>query len=418
MNRVRLSLDSANEAMKVRANGYLLLGICLPVLMMACTADLGDSSQRAGLTNPYERVDWATFSHYRADLHVHTIQSDGCHLPEEVIRVYHEAGFSIVSITDHDSVSPNLCPLRKDASPGQIDVGAFTDRHSPYPDPQPANFPADTTWPWSDYGAPSPAELNMLGIEGSELTCGHHRNSFFIDYGVTPQCMPSINEQFQEVARRGGLSVINHPEPRFKEWYHELFRDHSADYLVGIEISRDVDKSAAVWDQLLGGLMPSRPVWGFATSDMHLFTQTSFAFTVFLLDELTLDAVKEAMQTGQFYSVVGPGTMDLREMGQAAYDETYPELRSISVDRDSGEISIDAANYDEIVWISGSPTWRYTIDPETGVSWPPGEVIHRGAVFRYSRSDPALPYVRAELIRRSEDGPIRLFLNPFSLAGP
>jgi hypothetical protein len=297
-------------------------------------------------------------------------------------------------------------------------MGAFADRHSPYPDPQPANFPADTTWPWGDYGAPPPAQLGMLGIEGAELTCGHHRSSFFIDYGVTPQCTPSINEQLYEVGRRGGLALINHPEPRFKEWYYELFRDHSADYLVGMEISRDVDSAVAVWDQLLGDLMPARPVWGFATSDMHLFKQTPFAFTVFLLEELTPDAVKAAMRTGQFYSVVGPGTMDLREMGQVAYAGTYPELRSIYVDQESAEISIDAENYDEIAWISGSSTWRYTLDPERGVSWPPGEVIHRGAVYRYSRSDPVLPYVRAELIRRSENGPIRVFLNPFSLADP
>jgi hypothetical protein len=368
--------------------------------------------------NPYERVDWTTFSHYKADLHVHTIQSDGCHLPEEVVRVYHEAGFSILSLTDHDTVPPNGCALRENASPQAIAMGAFTDRHSPYPDPQPANFPADTTWPWSAYGAPSPEELNMVGIEGSELTCGHHMNAFFVDYGVTPQCTPTINEQFREVARRGGLTFINHPEPRFKEWYHELFRDHSADYLVGMEISRDVDRSTAVWDQLLSGLMPSRPVWGFATSDMHLFVRRSFAFTVFVLDELTLDAVREAMQTGQFYSVVGLGAMDLRGKGPTAYDGTYPELRSISVDRDSQEISVDAANYDEIVWISGTPTWRYTIDPETGVSWPPGEIVHRGATFRYASSDPVPPYVRTEVIRHSENGPVRLFLNPFSLATP
>jgi hypothetical protein len=294
-------------------------------------------------------------------------------------------------------------------------MGAFADRHSPYPDPQPANFPADTTWPWSDYGAQSPAQLNMLGIEGVELTCGHHRNSFFIDYGVTPECSPSINEQFNELGRRGGLAFINHPEPRFKEWYYELFRDHSADYLVGMEISRDVDNSVAVWDQLLGDLMPSRPVWGFATSDMHIFRQTRFAFTVFLLEELTADAVKQAMQIGQFYSVVGTRTMDLREAGPTAYDGTYPQIRAISFNRDSGEISIDATNYDEIVWISGTPTWMFTLDPQRGISWPAGEVIQRGPVFRYPRSDPVLPYVRAELIRRSENGPVRLFLNPFFL---
>jgi predicted metal-dependent phosphoesterase TrpH len=368
--------------------------------------------------NPYERVDWATFSHYRADLHVHTIQSDGCHHPEEVVRVYREAGFSILAITDHDSVSPNGCPTRDAASPQQISMGLFTEAHSLYPDPRPANFPADTTWPWTDYGARSPAELGILGIEGVELTCGHHRNAFFIDYGVINPCTPSINEQFREVARRGGLAVINHPEPRFKEWYYELYRDHSADYLVGMEISRGVDDATALWDQLLADLTPSRPVWGFATSDMHFFRQTQFAFTVFLLDELTTDDTKEAMQAGRFYSVVGPGTMDLRESGRAAYDGTYPELRSISVDREAAVISIDAANYDEIVWITGRSAWRYTLDPETAVAWPAGEIVHRGPVFNYSNTAAALPYVRAELLRHTDNGPIRLFLNPFALTPP
>jgi hypothetical protein len=375
-------------------------------------------AQRPEVTNPYERVDWATFSHYKADLHVHTIQSDGCHHPEEVVRVYREAGFSILAITDHDSVSPNQCPARDAASPQQISIGLFTEAPSPYPDPRPANFPADTTWPWTDYGAPSPAELGILGIEGVELTCGHHRNAFFIDYGVIEPCAPSINEQFQEVARRGGLAFINHPEPRFKEWYYELYRDNSADYLVGLEISRGVDDATAVWDQLLADLMPSRPVWGFATADMHLFKETQFAFTVFLLDELTMEETKEAMRAGRFYSVVGPGTMDLREVGRAAYDGTYPELRSISVDRDAAEISIDAANYDEIVWITGRSAWRYRLDPEKGVTWPAGEIIHRGAIFNYSNTEASLPYVRAELWRDTENGPVRLLLNPFALVPP
>ena len=100
------------------------------------------------------------------------------------------------------------------------------------------------------------------------------------------------------------------------------------------------------------------------------------------------------------------------------HQRTYPELRSISVDRDAAEISIDVANYDEIVWISGAATWRYDVDPETGLSWPPGVIVQRGPVFNYSGSGAALPYVRAELILHSENGPIRLFLNPFALADP
>ena len=188
--------------------------------------DIEVIDSRAEVTNPYERVDWATFSHHRADLHVHTLQSDGCHHLEEVVRVYRAAGFSILSITDHDAMAPNACPTREATPPENIRFGFFTETPSPYPNPRPANFPAETTWPWNAFGAPSPTELGMVGIEGAELTCGHHINSYFNDYGVQPPCRdaPAINEWLHEVARRNGIAVINHPEPRFREWYIELYR--------------------------------------------------------------------------------------------------------------------------------------------------------------------------------------------------
>src|SRR5690348_16116490 len=126
-----------------------LLGSGLAALTLACS---GNAAAQASVANPYAAVDWARVSHYRADLHAHTIQSDGCGSVDNVVRRYREAGFAILSIADHDSVPPNGC-------------AEFTGRPSPYPDPRPANFPADTTWPWPDYGAPSPAELGMLGIE-------------------------------------------------------------------------------------------------------------------------------------------------------------------------------------------------------------------------------------------------------------
>jgi hypothetical protein len=151
---------------------------------------------------------------------------------------------------------------------------------------------------------------------------------------------------------------------------------------------------------------------------MHIFPSTQFAFTVFVLDRLSADAVRDAMQAGQFYSVVGPATMDLREAAAAAYDGAYPELRSFSIDREAAEISIDAVHYDEIVWISGSATWRYSIDPETGISWPAGEIVGRGPVFGYSDTAIPSPYVRAEVIWHSAEGPVRLMLNPVGLADP
>jgi hypothetical protein len=397
------------------------------VLLAACGGCSSDRAGRIEVSDPYENVDWQTFSHYRADLHVHTLQSDGCHSVNEVVRAFHDAGFSILSITDHDAVAPNLCPLRDAATQRQIDFGAFATERTPYPDPRPSTYPAHTTWPWSDYGAPSPADLGMLGIEGAELTCTYHVNSFFNDYGVPPPCneaSPDLNEELLEVATRGGLAVLNHPDTRQPpEFFLKLYRDHSADSFVGLEIAADdaasVDSYVTLWDQLLGEVMPSRPIWGFGTSDAHLLVKTRFAFTVFLLDELTTENVKEAMRRGQFYSVVQPRMLNLSRdrglpyAGQAAYDGTYPQLRSIVVDRSAQKIRIDAAGYDDIVWIS-----RPSLSERNASAvapWPSGEVVQRGPVFDFSDRDSTLRYVRAELIRHTDDGPIRLLINPFAL---
>jgi hypothetical protein len=406
-----------------------VVSFCTLALWAACGGCSSDRADRIEVSNPYESVDWQTFSQYRADLHLHTLQSDGCHSVDEVVRAFHDAGFSILSITDHDAVAPNLCALRDAATQRQIDVGAYATERTPYPDARPPTYPADTTWPWSDYGAPSAADLGMLGIEGAELTCTYHVGAFFTDYGVPPPCneaSPTLDEELLEVATRGGLAVLNHPDTKQpREWFVKLYREHSAESFVGLEIAADeaatVDSYIELWDQLLGEVMPSRPIWAFGTSDMHLLVKTRFAFTVFLLDELTTENVKEAMRRGQFYSVVQPRTLNLSRdrglayAGQAAYDGTYPALRSILVDRGARRIAIDAAGYDDIIWISRPSS----SEPSPGATAPSpaGEVVQRGPVFDFSDRE-TLSYVRAELIRHTDDGPIRLLINPFALTRP
>ena len=398
----------------------------LSTLALATVCSTPSLGAEVAIGNPYERVNWQTFTRYRAALHIHTLQSDGCHPVDEVVRTLHDAGFSILAITDHDAMAPNFCRTRAASKPEAIEFGAFADQPTPYPNPRPPSFPANPTWPWSDFGAPSPADLGMLGIEAAELTCTYHVGSFFSDYGVPPPCSeasPSLDEELLEVARRGGLAVLNHPDTRQPpQWFVKLYRDHSAESFVGLEIGADdaarVDSYVTLWDRLLGELMPARPIWGFGTSDMHLLTRTRFAFTVFLLDEPTTEKVKDAMQRGQFYAVVGPKMLNLSRKrgsthdGPAAYEGTYPDLHSIAVDH--GKISIDAAGYDEIVWISQAALH----ESNSKAPWPSGEIVQRGPVFDYANSDAALRYVRAEIIRHTNNGPIRVFLNPFGLTRP
>jgi hypothetical protein len=129
--------------------------------------------------------------------------------------------------------------------------------------------------------------------------------------------------------------------------------------------------------------------------------------------------VKEAMRRGQFYSIVQPRMLNLSRdrglgyAGKAAYDGTYPQLRSIVVDLGAQKISLDARGYDEIVWISRPPSSERNAG--AAAPWPSAEVIQRGRVFDFSSRVSTLRYVRAELIRHTDDGPIRLLINPFAL---
>ena len=220
---------------------------------------------------------------------------------------------------------------------------------------------------------------------------------------------------------------MNHPD-RIKEplgWFVGLFREHPAESFIGVEIAGDEPRIVVpLWDQLLGELMPSRPVWGIGTSDTHILTRVRFGFTVLLLDDLTNEKAKTALRSGRFYSVVGPKILNLSRTrgdthdGAPAYVGTYPTLRSIVVDRDTGRISIDASGYDEIVWVSKPASSAPASDANGTASWPAGQIVQRGPVFDFSRGDPTLPYVRAELIRHTDAGPVRLFTNPFGLRRP
>src|SRR5690242_10624331 len=120
--------------------------------------------------DPYKDVKWEPSHQHKAALHVHTIQSDGTNSVDSVVHAFRNAGFDILAITDHDKMEPNAQFER-----GRIDWSTFDKIGTSFPkDPKPKNYPFNTTWPWTDFGAPSPAELGMVGIEGAEISYRHH----------------------------------------------------------------------------------------------------------------------------------------------------------------------------------------------------------------------------------------------------
>jgi len=368
--------------------------------------------------DPYAGVDWSGWTQYRAQLHMHTTQSDGHHMLDEVARCYKQAGYSILAITDHDSQFPNR---------------ADPPFHTPYPkDPKPENFPANTTWPWTDYGANVPEHYGMTGIEANELTYRNHINSFFCSTGFLRAQFDDLRPhsaaewadmELETVRRDGGIAFLDHPgyTPTFHRhslnWYQARFRRHPANTLIGIEVTngsletRPFDEG--LWDQMLARFMPERPVWGFGTDDMHRLARVKQAFSLFPAPSRDPRVIRSAMESGRLLFCRSTNPMDYREDHFKGMD-TYPEVISISTDPQAGTIAIDAREYDVIRWISAPGSLEATGDHNTDPDpFPLGTVVHEGPVLSYRSTKGIRNYVRAELIRHEGGASQHTYTNPF-----
>jgi hypothetical protein len=405
-------------------------------LASTVAADASPQPQRTSVVlNPYDGVDWRTCRRHKAALHLHTLQSDGYHSVVEVVDAYRKAGFEIMSITDHDWNHPNARIEWKHLPP---------EKASPYPKgPRPANFPADPTWPWTDYDCAEPSTLGMVGIQGNELTFRHHINSYFSDYGVwytrTGKRAPYggivdatghevwEDDQLLAIRDKGGLAVINHPgipslhawwERKPLGWYVDRYQKHSAAYLIGLEVANNEPKQVpydeGLWDQLLARFMPRRPIWGFGNDDMHQMKDARQAFTVFFLDRLNQSTVRKAMESGRFCVCTSTKTIDYGK--QPAAGSVFPKLASVAVDETAGTIHLEVSDCDEVRWISAPESLEPVEDYKTSDRpWPQGRLVHVGDTLHYRQVAGLHNYVRAELCRAEGQDTHRTLTNPFGI---
>lgn len=306
------------------------------------------------VTSPYENVDWGAYERHRANLHTHTRRSDGLYRPRQVIDEYHERGYTILAIADHNRL----------------------------------------TWPWQKHGR-DPEELGMLAVRGNEISDVHHIGSYLNDFDIDgrryrPLLWPrgsraDIDEEgvFQEIGERQGLAVFFHPgryvfDPEF---YAGFFERH--EHLVGLEVVNQRDRyrgDRELWDEVLTLLMPERPVWGFANDDMHFMRHVGHSYNVFLLPELTKASFRKAMIEGSFYF---------------SHGDEPPTIESIEVDNDSGHIRVVASGQDDIAWISE------------------GRAIHHGDTLEFRSTRNVGSYVRAKLMGPGGN----TYTNPFGVTG-
>lgn len=317
---------------------YIILSVVIIPILIVVFLWLRSLNQQPEfqIDNPYASVNWLTYGQYKANFHTHTAVGGTSTTPEEVILLFRDLGYSILAITDHDTDSLT-----------------------------------EPTWPGHVEGI-NPDSLEMVIIQGNEISNVHHIGSLFNNYGDS--LVVSENEIFEEIRNRDGLALFHHPGRYDKsvDWYVDMFRQYTN--LLGLEVYNKRDRypyDRQTWDAILTELLPERPVWGFANDDMHKpEEELGFSWNVFILPDLNTEIVRHAIEEGWFYYVHSP-------KGQKG--APVPVIESITVDGPSGSIDIRASGYDSIRWISQ------------------GNIVFRGENLKLADLIDTDKYVRAEI---------------------
>lgn len=317
------------------------------------------------IDNPYQSVNWEADGRHKANLHTHTTRSDGRLNPHEVVDAYHQLEYSILAITDHNEVTwpweafGEMKPSNRYLSRAGSEDSVMSE-----------DFVFETR---------DPAELGMLAIQANELSRHHHMGSFFnghigvpynerIDYNITEE------ESLNAVRDSSGLAMIYHPGRynRDVDWYVSLYRKY--DMLVGLEIYNQGDRypgDRMLYDSILTVLMPGRKVWAYSNDDLHTLSHLGRNWNVFLLPELTEEWFRLGMEKGLSYWVYAPA---------GHYGVEPPVINSVTTNGRKATISIEAENYNSVVWISD------------------GDVVAEGVTVDLNSLESAGNYIRAELM--------------------
>lgn len=243
---------------------------------------------------------------FKANLHCHSVISDGKKTPEELKEMYLNQGYSIIAYTDHNVLIDHseLCDERFLALNGyEIDV--------------------------SSKASSKTCHICFVALDKDNLTqvCYHrekyiwgnaskYRNLLKFDPEkpdfervYTPEC---INEMISEGRKNGFFVTYNHPTWSLEDMgdYGKYIGMNAMEicnygcYEVGYP-----EYNERVYDDMLRG---GQRIFCVSTDDNHNNINDSFGgFTVINTEKLEYKAVTDALLGGDFYASMGPEIHEL-----------------------------------------------------------------------------------------------------------
>ena len=300
--------------------------------------------------NPYQGINWEAINHYKAGLHNH-IRTEETHpdtwepswgTEEEVVQTWENHGFDISARTEKNEI---LTP----ESGQMLMIPAFE----------------------RTYGVVEHTLVLFANSVGdrqhSDIRDAVQFRAHPHDEGRTTYSISQMIEQFKTYESLVGLEMIS--------------RNHS-DMVVDGEIRRNIGqyiRSGNIWDQVLKAVR-SKNIYGIGVIDGYNNHTPAIgdnvynnAWTEILATEKTEEAVKSALQNGEFFFV-----------SHMAPQSPVPKVTNIEVDGDLINVSVEGA-YHTIYWFYGN------------------EVVATGDSYDMSQAVEGQEYIRFEIWTKESD---------------
>lgn len=250
---------------------------------------------------------------YKANLHCHSIYSDGMYSPEEIKELYKNKGYSIVAYTDHDIMIPHpeLCDDDFLALNGfEVEITETVSEETPSYKKKNCHI---------CYVALSPDNIVQPMWHRSKYQFGNartHRDEVKFDETLPDYERVYSGEKITEMMQigrdKGFYVTYNHPTWSLANYHDYMsFNSMNAMEIVNHECCElgYPEHNERVYDDMLRG---GKRIYCVATDDNHKNVSRFFGgFTVIKAQKLEYKTITDALVAGDFYASEGPEIKNL-----------------------------------------------------------------------------------------------------------
>ncbi len=368
----------------------VLLYIPVFLLLLSCT----QQPDRIFRTS-YQDLNWSNIGHYDSEFHTHPGLGDEEFDPHQTIDRYHEEGYSILALAGHDRDIPSdyIATVYPWTELSQI-YEIIKDIENPGEGNQ--TYGEIANEPFQDR---DPVALNMVSIQGCEITTPHDIVSLFNPLSTGADTEEETLTLIQEL---GGIAYFAHPG-RYVErwdltadWYVEKYLKF--DCLIGQAVYNREDRypeDRALFDRIVHLLGHERPIWLFGDDDMHYETTLGWNRDVVLLENFRPGSMHPDIPDGSAPDVKEALTNGYTYLWKPSQQYNKRSFNIIDVKAEKTRITLVVDNQEKV----NKVRWL-THNPDEEIS----EIIHTGFSISMSQVPEYSQFVRAEIV--GEEGTI------------